>query len=184
MQAEPLEIAGAFRIRLAPATDARGSFARTFCSETFARLGLRTDFPQRSISVNIRRGTLRGLHGQADPHAETKLVRCSRGALLDVIVDARRASPTFGRWHGEPLSALSMTMLYIPPGCLHGFQTLADDTQVEYEITPAYVPGASLGVRFDDPDLAIAWPLAEPIVSDRDLALPTLRELMSGARSR
>jgi dTDP-4-dehydrorhamnose 3,5-epimerase len=171
---EPLPIAGAFRIETEPAEDARGFFARLFDAEEFRARGLTTNFVQRSLSFNRRRGTLRGLHYQAEPHAETKIVRCTRGAAFDVMADLRPDSPSFRRWHGVELTADNRTAVYIPTGCAHGFQALADDTELYYEITPAYVPEAARGVRFDDPALAIGWPIAPPIVSDRDRTLPLL----------
>jgi dTDP-4-dehydrorhamnose 3,5-epimerase len=174
MRFAELPIAGAFKIALEPMTDERGFFARRFCAETFARQGLKTDFVQHSVSFNLRRGTLRGLHYQADPHAETKLVRCTRGEAFDVLVDLRRSSPTFGRWHAEVLSADNRTTLYIPAGCAHGFQTLADATELDYEISPAYVAEASRGMAYDDPDLAIDWPVAEATLSPADHARPRL----------
>ena len=174
MNFDPLLLAGAFRIGLDTNTDDRGFFARRFCAEIFARRGLETDFVQRSISFNARRGTLRGLHFQAPPALEAKIVRCTRGAAFDVIVDLRRGSPTFGRWHGEEITADNRIMLYVPKGFAHGFQTLLDQTELDYEITPAYVPGAGRGVRFDDPDLAIPWPVGEMILSSEDRALGTI----------
>jgi dTDP-4-dehydrorhamnose 3,5-epimerase len=175
---EPLPFAGAYRIRMAPAADDRGFFARRFCAETFRRHGLETDFVQRSLSYNARRGTLRGLHFQAPPALETKIVRCIRGAAFDVIVDLRQDSPTLGRWHGEQMTADDRMMLYVPQGLAHGFQTLENDTEIDYEITPAYDPGAARGVRFDDPTLAIAWPVRDTIVSVRDRNLPSFGELV------
>ena len=177
MLIEPLVIAGAFRIVPAQRADNRGFFARTFCAETFAAHGLETNFVQRSTSFNLTRGTLRGLHYQGDPHSETKTVRCTRGRVFDVLVDLRKDSPSFGRWHGEELDPDKTTTLYIPKGCAHGFQTLMDNSEVYYEITPAYVANVSRGIRFDDPDLAIKWPLKDPVLSERDLQLPLLRDL-------
>jgi dTDP-4-dehydrorhamnose 3,5-epimerase len=158
-------------------TDDRGFFARRFCAEAFRGHNLEYDFVQRSISFNARRGTLRGLHFQAPPALETKIVRCSRGVAFDVIVDLRAGSPTYGRWHGEELSADNRTMFYVPRGFAHGFQTLMDDTEMDYEITPAYVADAARGVRFDDPTLAIAWPVTDAVVSARDRNLPVLGAL-------
>ena len=174
---EPLPLAGAYRIRLAPAVDDRGFFARRFCARTFAGRGLETDFVERSISFNRRRGTLRGLHIQAPPHIETKIVRCTRGAVFDVIVDLRAGSQTYGRWHGEEIVAEEHLLLYIPKGLAHGFQTLVDDTEIDYEITPAYAPESTCGIRFDDAAIDIAWPLEAKIVSQRDESLPSLSEL-------
>ncbi|OPY97885.1 dTDP-4-dehydrorhamnose 3,5-epimerase [Bradyrhizobium sacchari] len=168
----PLGLAGAFRITPQLMTDERGAFARRFCADTFRARGLEADLVQRSISFNARAGTLRGLHFQAPPHLETKIVRCARGAIFDVIVDLRDSSPTYGQWHGEELTADNRLMLYIPKGFAHGFQSLEDNTEVDYEITPAYVPDAGAGFRFDDPILAIDWPVANIIISERDRALP------------
>jgi dTDP-4-dehydrorhamnose 3,5-epimerase len=168
---EPL-LNGAYRVRLEPSVDERGFLARRFCAATFAALGLEVDFVQRSISYNKLRGTIRGLHFQTPPAAETKIVRCTRGAAFDVIVDLRAGSPTYARWHGEEISADNRTMLYVPIGFAHGFQSLVDATEIDYEITPAYDPHAARGVRFDDPQLAIDWPIAERIVSPRDRDLP------------
>ena len=169
---EPLSIPGAFRLRLERIADERGFFARRFCAEDFRARGLEADFVQRSVSFNLRRGTLRGMHYQASPAAETKLVRCTRGAAFDVLLDLRRDSPARGRWHGEEISADGRTILYVPAGVAHGFQTLVDETEMDYEITPAYVPGAARGVHPFDPVLAIAWPLRDSVVSARDLELP------------
>lgn len=167
-----LPLSGAFRISLEVISDERGGFARRFCADTFRSRGLQADFVQRSISINRRAGTLRGLHFQAPPYLETKLVRCTRGAIFDVLVDLRAGSPTFGKWHAETLTAENRLVLYIPRGFAHGFQTLLDDTEVDYEIEPSYAAGFERGIRFDDPKLAIPWPIAEMIVSDRDRALP------------
>src|SRR3954447_5322499 len=161
MQFEPLRLAGAYRITLEPHADDRGFFARRFCAAEFSEQGLAADFVQRSISFNIRRGTLRGLHFQAAPHGETKLVRCTRGAVFDVVVDIRQDSASFGRWHAETLTADNRLILYIPEGFAHGFQTLEDGTELDYEIMPTYVAEAARGIRWDDPDIAIAWPIAE-----------------------
>ena len=168
----PLALVGAYRITLQPASDERGSFTRRFCADTFRAQGLEGDFVQRSVSFNLRAGTLRGMHFQAPPHLEVKLVRCARGAVFDVIVDLRQNSATYGQWHGEELTADNRMMLYVPKGFAHGFQTLVDDTEVDYEISPAYVPGADRGFRFDDPSLGIAWPVEAAIMSDRDKSLP------------
>lgn len=169
----PLKFSGAYRIELEPIADERGAFARRFCADEFQIRGLEIDFVQRSVSYNNRAGTLRGMHFQSPPHLETKLVRCVRGAIFDVFVDLREGSPTYGQWHAEELTADNRIMLYIPKGFAHGFQTLVDDSEVDYEITPAHVPGAFAGFRFDDPTLAIDWPFAEMIISERDRKLPS-----------
>lgn len=167
-----LHLAKAYRIEPQAVADERGPFLRRFCAETFRARGLESDLVQRSVSFNLRAGTLRGMHFQAPPHLETKLVRCTRGAFFDVMVDLREGSATYGQWYGDVLTADNRVMLYIPKGFAHGFQTLVDDTEVDYEITPAYVQGADRGFRFDDPLLRIAWPIATMIISDRDRALP------------
>jgi dTDP-4-dehydrorhamnose 3,5-epimerase len=168
---EPLRLAGAYRIKPELVVDERGAFARRFCADTFGAHGLEADLVQRSISFNARAGTLRGMHFQAPPYLEAKLVRCTRGSIFDVMVDLRDRSPTYGQWHSEELSADNRLMVYIPKGFAHGFQTFVDDTEVDYEITPAYVPGAGAGFRFDDPALAIPWPLPVTSVSANDRSL-------------
>jgi dTDP-4-dehydrorhamnose 3,5-epimerase len=168
-----LPLRGAFVIEIEPREDERGFFARTFCSQEFAAHGLETRISQCSISSNARRGTLRGMHWQADPNGEEKLVRCTRGALYDVIVDLRRDSPARGRWAALELSQDNHRMLYIPKGFAHGFQTLEDNTEVFYQISVAYQPDAARGIRWDDPTIAIDWPdVSERIISERDRNLP------------
>jgi dTDP-4-dehydrorhamnose 3,5-epimerase len=166
-------IPGLVEITLERHEDARGSFARTFCEVEFAAAGLPTRFVQRSCSVNGRAGTLRGMHWQAPPHEEGKLVRCVRGALFDVVADPRPDSPTFRRWQGFELAASGDRMLFIPPGCAHGFLTLAEDTELDYAMTMPFVPGAGRGFRFDDPVFGIAWPRAAPaVIGGKDLDWP------------
>jgi dTDP-4-dehydrorhamnose 3,5-epimerase len=172
MRFESLPIVGCYRIDIEPIVDDRGFFARLLCADILREKGLKTHFAQQSISYNRNRGTLRGLHYQAEPHAETKLVRCSYGSAYDVIVDLRRESPTYGTWHALELTHRNHTAVYVPPGCAHGFQTLENDTELFYMITPAYVPGAARGIRYDDPALTINWPIPEPILSKSDQALP------------
>jgi dTDP-4-dehydrorhamnose 3,5-epimerase len=174
----PLDIPGLFLIELEKMEDERGFFSRLFCSETFLEQGLCANYPQWSVSFNGRRGTLRGLHFQAPPHEEIKLVSCTRGAVFDVAVDVRPGSPSRGKWVGVELSADNRAAIYIPAGFAHGFQTLTDDAEVRYHISETYRPEAARGVRWDDPELAIAWPnIQERVISSRDLALPRLRDL-------
>lgn len=173
-----LPLAGALLIEPERREDERGFFARTFCAEEFAARGLVPAVAQCNISFNRRQGTLRGLHYQRAPHAEVKLVRCTRGALHDVIVDIRPGSPTFARWFAVELSAENRTMLYIPEGFAHGFQTLAEDTELFYQMSTAYVPQAAAGIRWDDPEVAIEWPVAARMISASDQALPTLAQLL------
>ena len=175
MRLEPTPLGGAFLVEQERMADERGYFARTFDAEIFAAAGLDGRVSQSSTSFNVRAGTLRGMHFQADPHGEDKLVRCQRGALFDVIVDLRADSATRGRWFGVELTPDNGRSLFIPKGFAHGFQTLADDTEVHYQMTTPYVPGAGDGVRWDDPAFGIDWPPAPPegrIISDRDAAYP------------
>ncbi len=167
-----LEIPGAWRIEPERLADARGFFARTFCARQFAARGLETALVQCSISYNHRKGTLRGMHYQAAPHAEAKLVRCTRGAVYDVIVDIRPESPTFRRWVGIELSADNRHMVYVPEGCAHGFLTLTDQAEVFYQMSAYYEPGAARGFRWDDPAIGIVWPGPVAVMSARDQALP------------
>jgi dTDP-4-dehydrorhamnose 3,5-epimerase len=174
----PLDIPGIFLIELERMVDERGFFSRLFCADTFLEQGLWADYPHWSTSFNSRRGTLRGLHFQAPPHEEIKLVSCTRGTVFDVAVDVRPGSRSRGKWVGVELSAENRSTLYIPAGFAHGFQTLSDDAEVRYHISERYRPEAARGVRWDDPDLAIVWPSTEQrVISSRDQALPRLRDL-------
>ena len=175
MKFRELALKGAWLIEPERIADDRGFFARIFCEREFGDAGLETRYVQHSVSINEHRGTLRGLHFQVAPHEEAKIVRCTAGAIYDVIVDLRRPSPTFGKWVAAELTAENRHMLYIPRGFAHGFQTLADRTEVCYQISAFYQPEAARGIRWDDEDLAIPWPVAAKIVSDRDAALPNLR---------
>jgi len=170
----PTPLAGAHVVELERIGDERGSFARTFDREQFAAAGLDDRIAQCSTSFNLAAGTLRGMHYQAAPHEEAKLVRVTRGALFDVIVDLRAGSATFRQWFGIELDAESGRALYVPPGLAHGFQTLAERTEVLYQINAPYVPEAARGVRFDDPAFAIAWPPppAGLVISERDRTFP------------
>ena len=174
MRFQPLAPEGLFLVQIDRREDRRGFFARSFCSEEFAAAGLPTEFPQANVSFNHARGTLRGMHWQADPYQEGKLIRCTSGSVFDVAVDIRPGSPSFGRWAGVTLSARNADAIYIPEGFAHGFQTLEDDTELLYLMTTAYRDGAARGLHHADPAIAIAWPLADPILSDRDAALPPL----------
>jgi dTDP-4-dehydrorhamnose 3,5-epimerase len=161
-------IPGAFVIDPERIEDERGFFARTWCEETFRARGLRTRLVQCSLSCNRKKGTLRGMHWQAPPHPEAKLVRCTRGAIHDVILDLRPESPAYKRWEAVILTADNGRMLYVPEGVAHGFQTLADDTEVFYQMSEAHHPECARGVRWDDPAFGIAWPPGERILNDRD----------------
>ena len=167
------DLPGAFVVDLEPRQDDRGFFARAWCETEFAEHGLSTVVAQCNVSFSRKKGTLRGLHYQVAPHAEVKLVRCLRGALYDVIVDLRPASPTYRRWLGVELTAENRRMLYVPEGFAHGFQTLADDTEAFYQVSAAYAPDAERGVRWDDPAFAIEWPDAEgALMSEKDRSWP------------
>jgi dTDP-4-dehydrorhamnose 3,5-epimerase len=174
MRFVPTELPGAFVIELEPHGDERGHFARTFCAREFAEQGLATCFVQCSTSYNHRAGTIRGMHWQAEPHAEAKLVRCTAGAIFDVILDLRPGSATRGCWLGVQLSAGSRRMLYVPEGFAHGFQTLRDGTEVAYQMSAWHEPAAARGFRFDDPRIRIPWPLPPAAVAKRDRELPLL----------
>ncbi len=166
------DVAGAFLVEPEPVADERGFFARTWDRREFQARGLNPDLAQCSVSFNRRRGTLRGLHYQRPPHQEAKLVRCTAGAVYDVVVDLRPASPTFKRHAGATLTAANRLALYVPEGCAHGFLTLEDATEVSYQISEFYAPEAAAGVRFDDPALGIAWPAEVRVVNQRDRAYP------------
>lgn len=174
MRFTPLPLAGSFLIEPELLEDPRGLFARTFCRREFAEHGLEADFVQCNVSFNPARGTIRGLHWQAPPDEEAKLVRCSRGAAFDVIVDLRAGSPTYARWHAEALSADNRRMLYVPKGFAHGFQTLVADTELAYQMSAFYVPEAKRGLCWNDPSLAIQWPIPDALVGESDCALPLL----------
>jgi len=162
----------AYLVVLDPVHDGRGFFARTFCTEEFAVHGLEANFPQHSTSFSIRKGTLRGMHYQREPGSEVKLVRCTRGAILDVIIDIRPDSPTYRRWQKFELSATNRHQLYIPKGFAHGFQTLSDDVEVNYLISTPHRPDLAGGIRYNDPAFGITWPLSVTQISEKDLRWP------------
>lgn len=153
-------------------TDERGFFARAWCQREFAEHGLNPRLVQCNISYNPRRGTLRGMHYQAVPHSEAKLVRCTRGAIYDVIVDLRSDSPSYLRHFGVDLTAEGREMLYVPEGVAHGFLTLEDETEVFYQMSEFYAPEAARGVRWNDPAFGIRWPIEVAVISPRDAAYP------------
>ncbi len=172
MRIEPTDLPDACLIIPEPAPDERGFFARTFCAREMAKRGLETDFVQHSISASARKGTLRGMHFQTEPHGEVKIVTCLKGAILDVIIDLRPRSPAIGKWQGFELTAENHHRVYIPKGFAHGFQTLTDDVEIAYLISAFYEPAAASGVRFDDPAFGIDWPLPVTVMSDKDRAWP------------
>lgn len=169
-----LPLSGAFLVSGTRHDDDRGWFARSWCARELAAHGLTAVIAQSSFSWNDRAGTLRGLHYQASPHEEAKLVTCVRGRIWDVIVDLRTGSPTYGAWHGVELDGDQPLGLYVPEGFAHGFLTMADDTLVLYQISTFYDPAAARGIRWDDPALAIAWPNEPSVISPADLSWPTL----------
>jgi dTDP-4-dehydrorhamnose 3,5-epimerase len=166
------KVAGAFLIEPEPIADERGFFARTWCREEFADHGLNPELAQANISFNHHKGTLRGLHYQAAPHEEAKLVRCTRGAIWDLALDLRPGSPTYRAWFGAELSDANRAMLYVPEGCAHGFLTLTDEAEVAYQMSAPYAPQAARGVRFDDPAFGISWPGEVVVVNERDRGYP------------
>jgi dTDP-4-dehydrorhamnose 3,5-epimerase len=163
---------GAYLIEPELRQDERGFFARTWCQNEFAIKSLPTQWVQCNISFNRQRGTLRGLHFQTAPYEEAKLVRCTMGGIYDVIVDLRVDSPTFGQWLAVELTAQNRLMLFIPTGFAHGFQTLADEVEVFYQMSAFYAPECARGVRWDDPAFQIAWPVERRIISERDRSFP------------
>src|SRR5271170_1159779 len=159
---------GAYVVELEAVADERGFFARTWCAEEFQLRGLNSSLAQCSLSSNARRGTLRGMHYQSEPYAESKLIGCCVGAVYDVVLDLRLESPTYLRWFAAELTASNHKMLYVPAGCAHGFQTLMDTSEVLYQISQAYRAESARGVRWNDPRFGIEWPLRDPILSPRD----------------
>ena len=163
---------GAYLVRMRRISDQRGFFARSWCAREFAEHGLASQMVQMNVGFSPKAGTLRGLHYQRAPHEEAKLVRCSRGAVFDVIVDLRPGSQTRGRWYGVELVANQETMLYAPEGFAHGYQTLMDDSEVSYLTSAPYSAAAATGVRYDDPVLGIAWPRPVAMISEADQKWP------------
>lgn len=172
MRFQQTPLAGALVIELEPVVDARGLFARTWCAREFAAQGIDMAIRQCNVSVNRARHTLRGMHYQADPHAEAKIVSCVRGALFDVIIDLRPESPTFKRHFAVELNDDNRRSLYIPPGFAHGFETLTENAEVYYQMSAFYEPSAAKGVRWDDPAFGIRWPAPPQVISDRDRGYP------------
>jgi dTDP-4-dehydrorhamnose 3,5-epimerase len=166
------KLAGVFEIHLDLKQDERGFFARSWCQMEFAEHGLNPTLRQCNVSFNGRKGTLRGLHYQAAPHPEAKLVRCTKGAIYDVVVDLRRESQTYKQWIGVTLTAENRRMLYVPEECGHGFLTLGDESEVFYQMSEFYHPDLARGVRWNDPAFAIAWPEEPRQISERDRTYP------------
>jgi len=168
-------LAGAYVVELEPVRDERGFFARSWCREEFRARGLNPELVQCNVSFNQRRGTLRGMHFQAAPAAEAKLVRCARGAIYDVLVDLRPESSTYTRWLAFELTADNYRAVYLPEGFAHGFVTLEDSSEVFYQMSEFYAPDAARGIRWNDPQLGIEWPVRNPILSPRDASYPDFR---------
>ena len=162
------KIARVCEIEMERKSDERGFFARTWCRQEFETQGLNSNLVQSSVSFNHLKGTLRGMHYQAAPHAEAKLIRCTRGAIFDVAVDLRPSSPTFKQWASATLTSENHRMLYVPEGCAHGFLTLEDNCEVFYQISEFYAPEAGRGLRWNDPAFGIVWPGEVKVISPRD----------------
>ncbi len=172
MHFEPTPLEGAWLIRAEPVEDERGYFARIWCAREFKARGLDVSIVQCSVSFTRRRGTVRGMHFQKAPYGECKLVRCSRGALYDVIIDLRPASLTYKKWFAVQLSEDDHLALFVPKGFAHGFQTLVDEVEVFYQMSEFYHPECSAGVRWDDPSFAIEWPIPPTVISKKDQSWP------------
>jgi len=166
------ELPGVFEIHLDPHTDDRGFFARSWCRNEFEAHGLNPKLVQCNISFNLRKGTLRGMHFQAPPHAEAKVVRCTRGAIYDVVLDLRPSSTAFKKWIAVVLSSANRHIIYIPEGCAHGFLTLEDQTEVFYQMSEYYDAESARGIRWNDPAFGILWPDKVEVISERDATHP------------
>lgn len=175
MKFSATKIPGVVVIDAEPIGDERGFFARSFCAREFAAAGFELTVAQTNLSHNARRGTLRGMHYQAEPKPEPKLVACIRGAIFDVAIDLRAESPSFRDWVGAELTDSNGKALFVPPGCAHGFLTLADETQVSYLMGEFYDPDLARGVRWDDPAFGVEWPGEPTVISDRDAGYPDFR---------
>ena len=176
MQIEPTTLPDVLILTPARFGDARGWFSETWVAPRLAALGIAMDFVQDNHSMSATRGTLRGLHFQSPPHAQDKLVRCTRGAIRDVAVDVRKGSPAFGQWVAVELTAVNWRQLLVPRGFLHGFVTLLPDTEVQYKCTDVYVPACDGAVRWNDPDIGVDWGVADPVLSAKDQTAPFLRD--------
>ncbi|MGB9602613.1 MAG: dTDP-4-dehydrorhamnose 3,5-epimerase [Limisphaerales bacterium] len=171
------KIPGVYLIELEKREDERGFLARTFCENEFKSAGLNTRWVQCSLTLTRKRGTIRGMHYQAEPKPEIKLVRCVSGAIYDVVVDIRKDSPYYGKWEAFELNSENRLALYIPSGVAHGFQCLVDNCELYYHISEFYYPELARGVRWSDPQLGIHWPIENPFLSERDRNLPLLSEI-------
>ena len=175
MKPLPAGLEGSFLIDLTRIGDDRGFFARIWDDAWSEQLGVDARAVQVNLSTNRQRGTIRGLHWQVAPYGESKLLRCTRGAVFDVAVDLRPGSPTYRQWQGHVLDADSRRMVFVPAGCAHGYQALEDDAEVSYQVSHPYVPGSERGIRWNDPALGIAWPITDDVtVSEKDVAWPDI----------
>lgn len=173
MKLSPAGLDGSFLIDIARIGDERGFFARIWDEAWSEQLGIEIRNVQTNLSTNRHKGTIRGLHWQTAPHGESKLLRCTRGAVFDVAVDLRMDSPTYGQWQGHVLDAGARTMVFVPAGCAHGYQALEDGAEVTYQVSHPYVPGSERGIRWDDPAFDIRWPITSGvIVSEKDASWP------------
>ena len=173
MEFQETAVAGAFRIEPSVFSDDRGFFLRGWCRDEMSQAGIDVTFVQSNLAGSRYKGTLRGLHYQVAPDEEAKLIRCVRGSIFDVVVDIRSGSETYGQWHGEILNADNRNMLFVPPGCAHGYLTLEDNSDVYYLVSAPYSPKSERGIRWDDPAFNIDWPIREELIlSDKDQAWP------------
>jgi len=175
MKISPLKIQGAALIEIEPLGDERGFFARNFCAQEFADAGLTLNVVQSNLSQNLKKGTLRGLHYQAQPKPDPKLVSCISGAIFDVVVDVREGSPTFCQWAGVELTADNHKALFVPPGCAHGFIALTDNALVHYQMGETFVTDLARGVRWNDPAFGVEWPMNPTVISERDATYPDFK---------
>lgn len=183
MRFSALGVHGARLVEAEPHTDERGSFARAWCRREFAEEGLDVEFVQANVARTREAGTLRGLHYQEEPHAEAKLLRCTRGAVYDVMVDLRPGSPTYMEWAGVELTAESGDQVFVPAGCAHGYQTLRDDSEVFYLVSAFYAPEAEGGIRWDDPAFDVDWPAEPTEISEKDRSWPLFEPDGGGERA-
>ena len=172
MKFSETQLKGAYFIEIEKLSDDRGFFARSWCQKEFEDHGLESGFVQANVSYNLKKGTIRGMHYQIAPYQECKLIRCTRGAIYDVIIDLRPDSPTYKQWAGVELTADNYVMFFVPEDFAHGFQTLTDKTEITYQVSQFYTPGSEKGIRFDDPAFAIQWPLEVTLISDKDNTWP------------
>lgn len=177
MKFRPTKLFGVWLLEPQLCCDERGWFARTWCEKEFTSHGLNTHWPQGNLTRTLRQGIIRGLHWQAEPYPEVKLIRCASGAIWDVVVDVRHGSPMFGHWEAFELTASNGLQLYVPAGYAHGFQCLQDGSEVSYLMGQTYVPELARGLRWDDPQVGITWPRSDFSLSERDRSLPGLAEL-------